>query len=57
MKTRPIPSKNAYLKNLIFKLESNSKLKRWKLYFFDRSNEIVNNFEFKSILTSPEKRN
>ena len=26
MKTRPIPSKNAHLKNVIFKLESYSKL-------------------------------
>ena len=55
MKTRPIPSKNAHLKNVIFKLESYSKLERWKLYFFDRSNEIVNDFEFQSILTSPKK--
>ena len=56
MKTRPIPSKNAHLKNVIFKLESYSKLKRWKLHFFDRSNEIVNNFEFKSILTSSKRK-
>ena len=55
MKKIPIPSKNAYLKNLIFKLESFIKQIRWKVYFFDKPNEIhdattVNNFGFKSVL-------
>ena len=59
MKNIPIPSKNTYLKNLIFKLESFIKRIRWKAYFFDKSNEIndaatVNNFGFKSVLTPPK---
>ena len=59
MKNIPIPSKNAYLKNLIFKLESFIKRIRWKAYFFEKPNEIddattVNNFGFKSILTPPK---
>ena len=59
MKNIPIPSKNAYLKVLIFKLESFIKRRRWKAYFFEKPNEIddattVNNFGFKSILTPPK---
>ena len=59
MKNIPIPNKNAYLKNLIFKLESFLKRRRWKAYFFEKPNEIddattVNNFEFKSVLTLPK---
>ena len=55
----PIPSKNAYLKNLIFKLENFIKRIRWKAYFFEKPNEIdnlttVNNFGFKSVLTPPK---
>ena len=57
MKNILIPSQNAYLKNVIFKLESF--IKRWKAYFFAKPNEIndaatVNNFEFKSVLTPPK---
>ena len=59
MKDIPIPSKNAYLKNLIFKLEIFIKRIRWKAYFFDKPNNIddviaVNNFGFKSVLTPPK---
>ena len=59
MKNIPIPSKNAYLKNLILKLESFIKRIRWKAYFFDKPNKIddaatVNNFGFKSVLTPPK---
>ena len=59
MKNIPIPTKNPYLKNLIFKLESFIKRIRWKAYFFEKPNEIddattVNNFGFKSILTPPK---
>ena len=59
MKNIPIPSKNAYLKNLIFKLESFIKRIRWKAYFFDKPDKIddaatVNNFGFKSVLTPPK---
>ena len=54
MKNIPIPSKNTYLKNLIFKLESFIKLIQWNAYFFDKPNKIddaitVNNFGFKSV--------
>ena len=60
MKNIPIPSKNAYLKKLIFKLESFIKRIWWKAYFLDKPNKIddaatVNNFGFKSVLTPPEK--
>ena len=60
MKNIPIPSKNAYLKKLIFKLESFIKGIWWKAYFLDKPNKIddaatVNNFGFKSFLTSPKK--
>ena len=59
MKNITIPSKNAYLKNLISKLGSFIKRIRWKAYFFEKPNEIddattVNNFEFKSVLTLPK---
>ena len=55
----PIPSKNAYLKNLIFKLESFIKRIRWKTDFFEKPDEIdnrttLNNFEFKSVLAPPK---
>ena len=60
MKNIPIPSKNAYLKKLIFKLESFIKRIWWKAYFLDKPNKIddaatVNNFAFKSVLTAPKK--
>ena len=60
-KNTPIPSKNAYLKNLIFKLESFIKQIRWKAYFFEKTNDIddatkVNNFGFKSVLTPPKNK-
>ena len=59
MKNIPIPSKNAYLKNLIFKLESLIKRIRWKAYFFENSNEInetttATNFGFKSVESPPK---
>ena len=59
VKNIPIPSKNAYFKNLIFKLESFIKRIRWQVYFFDKPNKIddattVNNFGFKSILKPPK---
>ena len=59
MKNIPIPSKNAYSKNLIFKLESFIKRIRWKAYFFENSNEInetttATNFGFKSVKTPPK---
>ena len=59
MKNIPIPSKNAYSKNLIFKLESVIKRIRWKAYFFENSNEInetttATNFGFKSGKTPPK---
>ena len=59
MKNIPIPSKNAYLKNLIFKLESFIKQIRWKAYLFENSNEInktttATNFGFKSVKTPPK---
>ena len=62
MKNIPIPSKNAYLKNLIFKLESFIKRIRWKAYFLDKPNKIddaatINNFGFKSVLTPPKHFN
>ena len=61
MKNIPIPSKNAYLKNLIFKLESFIKQILWKVYFFEKPNEVdyattVNNFGLKSVLTPPENK-
>ena len=60
MKNIPIPSKNAYVKKLIFKLESFIKGIWWKAYFLDKPNKIddaatVNNFAFKSVLTPPKK--
>ena len=59
MKSVPIPNKNAYLKNLIFKLESFIKRKRWKAYFLEKTNDTDdattgNNFGFKSVLTPPK---
>ena len=59
VKNIPLPSKNAYFKNLIFKLEGFIKRIRWKVYFFDKPNKIddattVNNFGFKSILKPPK---
>ena len=59
MKNIPTPSKNVFLKNQIFKLESFFKRIQWKAYFFDKPNEIdnattVNNFGFKSVLTPPK---
>ena len=59
MKNMRIPSKNAYLKNLIFKLENFIKRIRWKAHFFEKPNEIdaaptVNNFGFKSVLAPPK---
>ena len=59
MKNIPIPSKNANLKNLVFKLESFIKRIRWKTYFFENSNEInetttATNIRFISVKTPPK---
>ena len=58
LKNIPIPSKNEYLKNMIFKLESFIKALRWKVIFFKKSEipseAIVNNFGFKSVRTPPK---
>ena len=56
MKNIPIPSKNVYLTNLIFKLESCIKRIQWKTYSFEKRNEIddatdVNNSRFNFVLT------
>ena len=54
----PIPSKNVYLKNRIFKLESFIKRIRWKAFFYEKSDStpqtIVDNFGFKSVRTPPK---
>ena len=60
MKNIPIPSKNAYLNKLIFKLESFMKRIWWKIYFLAKPNKVddaatVNNFASKSVLTAPKK--
>ena len=58
LKNIPIPSKNEYLKNMIFKLESFIKALRWKVIFYEKleipSEAIVNNFGFKSVRTPPK---
>ena len=54
----PIPSKNAYLKNMTFKLESFIKRIRWKAFFYEKlentSEAITDNSGFKSVRTSPK---
>ena len=51
----PIPSKNEYLKNMIFKLESFIKKKKQKAFFHEKleitSETMVDNFGFKSVRT------
>ena len=57
LKSIPIPSKIAYLKNMTFKLESFIKRIRWKAFFYEKSEntpETVVNFGFKSVRTPPE---
>ena len=39
MKNIPIPSKNAYLKRLIEKVENVIKRMRWKAFFFERNED------------------
>ena len=54
----PIPCKNAYLKNMTFKLESFIKRIRWKAFFYEKlentSEAITDNSGFKSVRTSPK---
>jgi len=57
MKNIPLPSKTAYLKTMISKLESLIKRMRWKAYFFDHGSEnkcTSNNFGFKSPNSPPQ---
>ena len=58
LKNIPIPNKNVYLKNMIFKLESFIKRIRWKAFFYEKLDnipeKIVNNFRFKSVKTPPK---
>ena len=66
MKNIPIPSKNAYLKRLIEKVENVIKRMRWKAFFFERNededqdelNDEQNNqdhkYEFKSRKCPPQ---
>ena len=54
----PIPTKDSYRKNLIFKLESFIKRKRWKAFFFDKNSECNEqsniNFGFNLVKTPPK---
>ena len=58
LKNIPIPSENVYLKNMIFKLESFIKRIRWKVFFYEKSENtpesIVDSFGFKSVRKSPK---
>ena len=58
MKNIPLPTKDSYRKNLIFKLESFIKKIRWKVCFLDKNSEsneqLNNNFGFKSFITPPK---
>ena len=58
LKNVPIPSKIAYLKNMIFKLEMFTKRIRWKAFFYEKSEisseTIVDNFGFNSVRTPPK---
>ena len=60
LKNIPIASKNAYLKNMIFKLGSFIKRIRWKAFFYEKSEivpeTIVDNFRFKSVRTPPKNK-
>ena len=59
MKNIPLPSKTAYLKTMISKLESLIKRMRWKAYFFDQKteNKCTNNtFGFKSPNSPPQNQ-
>ena len=50
LKNIPLPTKDAYLKSLIHKLESFIKRIRWKAFFFENknkgTNEITTNFNY-----------
>ena len=58
LKNIPIPSKNVYLKNMIFKLERFIKRIRWKAFFYEKSGNtpesIADSFGFKSVRTPPK---
>ena len=58
LKNIPISSKNVYLKNTIFNLDSFIKRIRWKAFFYEKSENkpgtIDDNFEFKSVRTPPK---
>ena len=51
-------SKNVYLKNTIFTLESFIKRIRWKTFFYEKSDntpeKAIDNFGFKSVKTPPK---
>ena len=56
LKNIPIPSKNAYLKNMMHNLESFIKRIRWKAFHFENANNTnegpsINNFGFKTTVT------
>ena len=59
LKNIPILSKNVYLKNMKFKLESFIKRIRWKAFFHEKLDNTpentVNNFGFKSVKIPPKK--
>ena len=58
MKNIPLPSKGAYRKNLIHKLESFIKRIRWRSFFFEKKNEsqneVTTNFGLNSVKTPPK---
>ena len=58
MKNIPLPTKDSYQKNLIFKLKSFIKRIRWKAFFFDKNSESNKqsniNFDLKSVKTPPK---
>ena len=53
LKNIPISSKNVYLNNMIFKLESFIKRIRWKAFFYEKSENtpesIVDSFGFNQL--------
>ena len=58
LKNIPLPSKDTYRKNLIYKLESFIKRIRWKSFFFEKKNEshneVTTTFGLKSVKTPPK---
>ena len=56
IKNLPIPPKQRYLKSMMEKFESFIKRLRWKAYFFDKNEHLVNNTNFglKSRFTPPQ---